>query len=279
MAAATGKEQRDAYARLRAVIGPALTVYCLCAVYDVPFDAEAADGAETWAEYAKEAPEGRTFAEGETDVNAALLAGMDREERWETVWGDGYSENDYRRLDDLYRTMTAQLDAAGGLIDKQQEDTARYCSRLALEREKLIRRPDKDNVAMAKNLDDMIRKNLQDCNMRKADQLPTQKQRLDGFVDAMKKKWGLGAEMTREDVLNVFYAWCKRKKYTMTTDAADHMLLAILKTMAKNADQPEPDDLELAFRMGEYSEEFEELPNEEEEEVYRYRGYVRNEFG
>ena len=65
----------------------------------------------------------------------------------------------------------------------------------------------------------------------------------------------------------------------MTTDAADHMLLAILKTMAKNADQPEPDDLELAFRTGEYSEEFEELPNEEEEEVYRYRGYVRNEFG
>lgn len=265
---------KSAFARLAGPLGTDLALFCLCAAEDVRYQPET--GAESWDEYLEMmGPEPGEFLDGETDVNAAILAGMDTSERWKIVWGEDYSENEYKRLDHLYSTMTAQLDAAGGFIDKQQEDTARYCSRLALEREKLTRNPDKDNVAMAKNLDDMIRKNLQDCNMRKADILPSQKQRPDGFVDALRKKLGLSVEMTYDDVMQAFYAWCRKKKYGITADAMEHCLLSILNTMAKNDDRPEISDLPEDMGLAAFESEFAEEPNDQEIETYRYMGLVR----
>ena len=58
------------------------------------------------------------------------------------------------------------------------------------------------------------------------------------------------------------------------TATPEQMLLAILKAMAKNADQPEPDDLELAFRSGEYSEEF-LLPDLAHDQKRRGARYAR----
>lgn len=285
MAFPNAKEQKQAFDRLCETFSPSLAAFCLCAVYNVPFDAEIE--AEHWEEYLaglNQVGHGEGFADGQTDVNAAILGGMDEQERWERVWGFGnektpYSENDYRRLDELYKSMTAQLDSVGGLIDKQQEDTARTCARMALQRDKLILSRNKDDVATAKNFDEMIRKNLADCNMRKADILPSQKQRLDGFVDALKKRTDLTPDMTQEDVLQVFYDWLHKKKYPITTDAADHMLLSIQRTMAKNNDMPEPTDLERSMRFDAFASEFAPEPNEQERETYEYLHLLRGEFG
>lgn len=257
------------YSRLVSHLGHYLARFCLCAVFDVPFDPEIE--AESWEEYRKEVS--GTFTDGETDVNTAIMAGMPTEERWKTVWGDDYSESDYRQLDELYRTMTSQLDATGG-IDRQQEDTARTCAMMALEHRKLIRKADKDSVTMAKQYDQMIRDNLRDSNMRKADILPSQAQRLDGFVDAMRKA-GLNVDMTADDVFEWFFIKCKEKKYEMTTDAADWMLLSILRTMAKNDDLPEPMDLDEDMSLAAFESEFAPEPNEAENEAYEYLGIVR----
>ena len=261
--------ERMIYTRLVPHLGQYLTRFCLCAVFDVSFDPEIE--ADSWEEYKKEVT--GTFADGETDVNTAIMAGMPTEERWKTVWGDDYSESDYRQLDDLYRTMTSQLDATGG-IDRQQEDTARTCAMMALEHRKLIRKADKDSVTMAKQYDQMIRDNLRDSNMRKADILPSQAQRLDGFVDAMRKN-GLNVDMTADDVFEWFYRKCKEKKYEMTTDAADWMLLSILRTMAKNDDLPEPMDLSEDMSLAAFESEFAPEPNDAESEAYEYLGLVR----
>lgn len=262
------------YTRLVPHLGHHLTRFCLCAVFDVAFDADIkADG---WEKYVKSVK--GTFADGDMDINSALMAGMDAEDRWATVWGDGYSENDYKQLDDLYRTMTAQLDDTGG-IDRQQDDTARTCAMMALQRNKLIRSRDKDDISMAKNLDDMIRKNLQDSNMRKADILPSAQQRPDGFVDALKKKLGLKMDMTKEDVMQAFFNWCRSKRYPETVDAEEHAMMAILRTMQKNDDLPEPSDLPTELDFGPYEAQFEKEPNEMEEDAYSYLGLVRGEFG
>lgn len=267
----TKNEQEMAFSRLESVIGSELALFCLCAVFNVPY--ESGSEAESWIQYMAE-KEGEEFTNGVTDVQIAMLADMPSQERWETLWGDGYTEADYKQLDDLYRTMTSQLDATGG-IDRQQEDTARTCAMMALEHRKLIRKADKDSVAMAKQYDQMIRDNLKDSNMRKADILPTQAQRLDGFVDALRKS-GLSPEMTQEDVLNVFFAWLKKKKYPeMTTDAADWMLLSILRTMAKNDDLVEPMELDEDMSLAAFESEFAEEPNEQENEAYEYLGLVR----
>ncbi len=267
----TKAEQELAFARLRPMIGREMALYCLCAVMDKPY-AQDSD-ADTWEEY-EESAKNAAFSDGETDPNAAMLAGMPTQERWETVWGEGYTESDYKQLDDLYRTMTAQLDDTGG-IDRQQEDTARTCAMMALQRNKLIRSRAKDDIDTAAKFDKMIRENLKDSNMRKADILPTQAQRLDGFVDALRKA-GLAPDMTQEDVLNVIYSWLKRKKYpNMTTDAADWMLLSILRTMARNDDLPEPAELDEDMSLAAFESEFADEPNEEEDAAYEYLGFVR----
>lgn len=267
--------------RLSNTVGGPLAIFCMCAVADLPCDTTVeADGWDDYQSIIESRKQIRIgFASGETDVHNAIRAGMEQHELWELTWGEGYSDSEYRRLDDLYTTMTAQLDAAGGLIDKQQEDTARYCSHMALQREELIRTKDKENIQMAKMLDEMIRKNLEDCKMRIADQLPTQKQRMDGFVDALWKKFGLdAATMTQEDVLQVIYSWQRRKKYPMTTDAADHMLFSIITTTAKNNDMPLHNDLDDDLRFEQYGSEFEQDPNQQEKETYQYLGLARNVF-
>lgn len=269
-------EQELAYNRLEGTIGRDMALYCLCAVFNLPYHPDSE--ADTWAEY-RESIEKGEFLEGETNANVALIAGMPTQERWATLWGDGYSESDYMQLDDLYRTMTAQLDATGG-IDPQQDDTARTCARMALNRNKLILNyKDKDAISTANTLDKMIRDNLKDSNMRKADILPSAQQRPDGFVDALKKKYGLNiADMTKDDVMQAFFTWCHSKHYPETVDAEEHAMMAILKTMQKNDDLLEPQELPKDLDFGPYKAQFEEEPNEQEEEAYRYLGLVRGEY-
>ncbi len=270
----TKNEQEIIFSRLQSALGDEIALFCLCAVFDVPY--EAASDAETWNEYLAEKEKG-SFSDGITDIQAAVLAGLPSQERWETLWGEGYSDSDYKQLDDLYRTMTAQLDATGG-IDPQQDDTARTCAMMALQRNKLIRSKDKDSIAMAKNLDGMIRENLKDANMRKADILPSAQQRPDGFVDALRKKYGLTMEMTKDDVLQAFFNWCRSKHYPETIDAEEHAMMAILRTMQKNDDLPEPTELPDAFDFGPYEAQFEREPNEVEQEAYEYLQIVRGEY-
>lgn len=264
------------FSRLKTIIGRDMALYCICAVANVPYVSD--NDAESWTEYCELISKGE-FADGETDANAALLAGMPTQERWETVWGDGYTEADYRQLDDLFKTMTAQLDSTGGL-DPQQQDTARTCARMALNRNKLILNfRDKDSISTANTLDKMIRENLKDSNMRKADILPNAQQRPDGFVDALKKKFGLTMEMTKDDVLQAFFTWCRSKHYPETIDAEEHAMMAILRTMQKNDDMPEPQALPQELDFGQYAAQFEEEPNEVEQDAYEYLGIVRGEFG
>ena len=264
------------FSRMKTIIGRDMALYCICAVANVPYVSD--NDAESWKEYCDLISKGE-FADGETDANAALLAGMPTQERWETVWGDGYTEADYRQLDDLFKTMTAQLDSTGGL-DPQQQDTARTCARMALNRNKLILNfRDKDSISTANTLDKMIRENLKDSNMRKADILPNAQQRPDGFVDALKKKFGLTMEMTKDDVLQAFFTWCRSKHYPETIDAEEHAMMAILRTMQKNDDMPEPQALPQELDFGQYAAQFEEEPNEVEQDAYEYLGIVRGEFG
>ena len=276
------KMQRVTFERLSAVLSPSVAIFCICAAWDFPFYGEFANEAESWSGYLnalnEDGIEG-AFADGETDFNGAVIAGMDKKERWETIWGEGYSENDYKRLDELYLTMTAQLNELGGNIDRQQEDTARTCARMALQRDKLIRSQNKDDVATAKNFDEMIRKNLADANMRKADILPNQKQRLDGIADAIRKKFGVeDGELTYDQTMTAFYKWCKERKHPQTVDAEEHALLAILRNIQKTDDMPEPTELPDDMRLGNFANEFAKLPNEAEQETYNYLHLVREQF-
>ncbi len=265
------KQAKIDYERLSAVIGQDLALYCVCAVYDIAYNAES--DAEDFSEYVKKHGD-LVFETGNTDVQTALLSGMDETERWHTIWGDGYSESDYKQLDDLYQTMTSQLDATGG-IDRQQEDTARTCAMMALEHRKLIRKADKDSVAMAKQYDQMIRENLKDSNMRKADILPSAQQKLPAIVNVLKDRLGLKMEMTQDDVWQSFHKWCNKKKYPFTLDAAEQIVMLILNLIQKNDDLPELSEAPSEMDFESHAAEFEKDISDEENESYDYLGLER----
>lgn len=271
----TKTEQEIIFSRLKSALGDELALFCMCAVFDKPYETES--DAETWAEYLSGKEKG-DFSDGATDVNAAILAGMPTQERWERMWGEGYSESDYKQLDYYYSVMISQLDGRGGL-DPQQKDAAMSGAKMRLNKDKLLLNyKDKDAISSAKQLDQMIRETLKDSNMRKADILPSAQQRPDGFVDALRKKYGLTMEMTKDDVMQAFFSWCASKHYPQTVDAEEHAMMAILRTMQKNDDLPEPTELPDAFDFGPYAAQFEVEPNGTEEEVYEYLGIVRGEY-
>lgn len=277
-------DEESAFNRLCLSVGEQMARFCLCAVLDVRFDAEAE--ARNWREYA-EATDG-AFADGETDVNTALMAGMDQEELWETIWGEQYTGPDYRRLDELFHVFTAQLAGTGGMNAKQI-DAARFCAKMRLEVERILRglsatgpevkgSDKKQMAATMKDLTAMINTTLKEASMRDEDVPRSAQQRMDGFVMALQKA-GLGVDMTEDDVFRWFYGKCREHKYTMTRDAADQMLLIILQTMAKNNDEPVPAELGHGMSLAGFEGEFAPGPNEQEKEVYDYCGLTRGGAG
>lgn len=265
------------FLKLSELIGKKLAIFCCCAVSNTAYRPEIANEETDWASYQKSVT--GAFPDGETNIAVVLGEESSQEERWLKEWGTGdekhpYTMQDWRRLDELFTIMTGQLDDLGGL-DPQQVDTARVCAHMALRREKLIASSRKEDIDMAVKLDKMIRENLSDCNMRKKDVLVSQVQRPDGFVEAMKKRWGKGADLTMDDAMSIFHDWLKDRNYPQTMDAAEHEILAILRTMQKNDGEMEMTELPSFATLDEYSGEFASEPNEAEDEVYQYLGISR----
>ena len=112
-------EQELTFSRLSSTVGRDVALFCMCAVYDLPYFSE--NDADTWGEYC-ESVESGDFLSGEKDVNAALLAGMPTQDRWATIWGDGYTEADYADVKNLQCSGMEELRfLAIAIIDQDLE--------------------------------------------------------------------------------------------------------------------------------------------------------------
>ena len=275
-------EISERFLDLASVVGGDIALYCICAALNLPVYTDSS--VPTWEAYLKVLAGKKrqaSFIDGETDVQTILLSGASEQERWERDWGTGdpnspYTVQDYKTLDSIFRTYSARLDAAGGM-DAQQEDTLRYCSSMRLLRDKCIARGDKESIQKAATLDKMIQDGFASENLRKKDAKPIENARVDGIIDAIQKKYGVGAEMTKAQFLEIFYKWCRSKRYPETVDAAEHAMLAVINTMRANNDLPETPVLPENAKMGEYANEFAEEPNETEQDVYEYLNLTRND--
>ena len=268
---------------LASIVGGDIALYCLCAAYNLPVYAE--EPIPSWTEYLNildGIKRTETFIDGETDVESILLRGATEAERWESEWGTGdpdnpYTAKDYKTLDSIFKTYSSRLDAAGGM-DAQQEDTLRHCTRMALLRDKCIAKGDTDSIKKAATLDKMIQDNFSSENLRKKDAKPIENARVDGIIDAMQKKYGVSAEMTKAQFLEIFFKWCHSKRYPETVDAAEYAMLAIINTMRANNDLPDVPELpKEASGMSAYAEEFAPEPNETEQGVYEYLNLTRKD--
>lgn len=270
--------------RLNAILGPDIAFFIVCAYVDVPYKPKIA--AKDWKAYLAKLRESwkKDFKDGETDIRGAVKNGMSEQERWEAEWGYGdvnnpYTPADYRRLDEILKTLSARN--IGGM-DAQQEFTLRYCAQMALLRDKNVVKDDAESIKKAKALDAMIQDNLAAESLRKKDVGQEQTARLDGIVDAMKRKYGFGPELTRAQAEEACARWMMDRHYNCTRDAAEHAILSIINAIRINSDLPVLPELPTEAQLKDHDREFERAlsaASEREKAVYDYLGIKRGMLG
>ena len=278
------EEVRGVWERLNETLGSDIAFFIVCAWVNIPYKPRIA--AKNWETYVAKLKDGwrKDFKDGETDIRGAVKNGMSEQERWESEWGLGdrsnpYTPSDYRRLDEIMKTLSARN---GQAMDAQQEFTLRYCAQMALLREKNLVKGDTESVAKAKTLDKMIQDNLASENLRKKDEGPEVVARLDGIVEAVKKKYGYCAELTRAQAEEVCSKWLTERHYSCTKDAAEHALLSFINATRINSDLPALMELPTEAQLAAHAREFENALSgaaEREKAVYEYLGLKRGKIG
>lgn len=278
------EEVRAVWSRLNETLGQDIAFFIVCAWVDIPYKPKIA--AKSWETYVAKLKDNwkKDFKDGETDIRGAVKNGMSEQERWESEWGLGdksnpYTPSDYRRMDEIMKTLSARN---GEAMDAQQEFTLRYCSQMALLREKNLVKGDTDSVSKAKVLDKMIQDNLASENLRKKDAGPELVARMDGIVEAMKKKYGFGAELTRAQAEEACAKWLTERHYSCTKDAAEHALLSLINATRINSDLPVLPELPTEAQLAAHAREFENAlsgASEREKAVYEYLGLKRGRIG
>lgn len=296
------------YDALAEKTGEALAYFYCCIAFNVPFEIEAVPRDENlkspWIEYldqlrrntkSRGEEELRGFLEGITDITKVFGADLDGGEFGKVLslealgrakkpgtakqrekWGPGpskkpYTAKDYQELDRIYRALSADLTAQGGLSDKQ-EYILKDCTTLEIEKQNYI---EAGMIDKAQKINNMIQTNLASENLRKKDEKPIEDIRIDSIVEALEKKGYMknGKLLSYEKLLEKLRG--DTPIYPYTKDAADQMLLYIINTSKANDGLPELSTLPDEYRIKDEHGEFAALPSQKEKEAYEKLGIIR----
>lgn len=267
------KRAKNRFRELVDDVGYEIALYCYCAVNDLEYKPEVV--VDNWHEYTAKVD--KEFRFGDMSVQHAFEKSLSDVDKWKMVWGIGdenkpYTIEDYKRLDKLFDTYSSRLQKAGGM-DAVQDDTLRVCSKMRLEADKALAKGGKDNIQIASQLNKMIQDNLSSEQLRKKDSKPIETAKIDGIVDAIARKYGVGVELTYDDAIEICSKWLANHHYNMTMDAAEHVLLAIINTTRGNDDLPELHTLPPKARFDmTLASQFSDEPNDLENDAYDYLG-------
>lgn len=195
-------------------------------------------------------------------------------------WGSGgtknpYTDDDYDELDRIFKALSSDLMASGGLTTKQ-DFILQNCAKWTLEMQKATENGD---FTQAKKLNDIIQSNLSSENLRKKDARPAEALRIDGVVDALEKAGLLkdGKQCSPDKMFQILFG--RPPKYAYTKDAAEKVLLSIINRTRSNDGLPElamlPEEDLLTDELGEFAKE----PNNAECEAYNKLGLIRDARG
>lgn len=280
---ATGEIVNQRFLDLASIVGGDIALFCFCAFLNLPLDmSEETTDWESYCQRLLEKPGAPNFIDGEVDIEVVLENSQTEWYRWRLIWGEGnpdnpYTAQDYRFLDALFKTYSARLEAGGGM-DAQQEDTLRDCCKSRLLADKSRALGTKEGVEIYTKLNKTIQDNLSSENLRRKDAKPIETARVDGIIAALQKKYGVGMELSKDQACEIFFKWTKSHRYPETLDAAEQAMMAIINTTRANNDLPELPDIPKDVRALEnYQSEFAIIPNEMEDEAYKYLGIERRD--
>ena len=180
-------------------------------------------------------------------------------------WGYGpedrpYTQDDYDALDKFYEALTENR----ANVTKQIEMAIRNICVMKLEQQYSIY---KGNFAEAKRLEDIIKAEMEGEQLRKKDELPQDRRRLDDIVLACERAGLVGKSY--EELLDILGSRLFHTRYGYTLDAADQMLLFIVNATRTNEGYAELDRLPDDFAIQDPLGEFAEKPNEVEKQIYK----------
>ena len=187
-------------------------------------------------------------------------------EFWGKSYGtdsEPYTDADY---DALNRVYDAMAEGRSGLSTQSQiaiQDIARW----TLERDKLMANKEFDD---AKKVDAMIEKLKESEQLRKKDELPQDRARLDDIIKACERA-GLNL-MDYEELKRQLATYMFHTPYGYTRDAADQMLLYIRNATAFNEGVAEVDRLPNEFAIVDTLGEFAQERDDQEKQTYKELG-------
>ena len=293
--------QNQYYVWLAKIVGSDLA-YFYCAIkFDVPYVPEQIKKSYTFrmeygpwggyitalraAKYHDTNNRWAAFADGNTDIRTAFarLAELGAEstielkeqksrdaEENEYLWGKTYGEHgkrytaaDYEALNRVYDAMTEGRSGISAQSKMAIQDIARW----TLERDKLMAAKEFDD---AKKVDAMIEKLKESEQLRKKDELPQDRARLDDIVKAVERA-GLNL-MDYDELRRQLATFMFHTPYGYTRDAADQMLLLIRNATAFNENVPEIDRLPDEFAMSDPLGEFATSQDDTERAIYKDLG-------
>lgn len=176
---------------------------------------------------------------------------------------DPYTGDDYDALSKAYNALTCDRP----YLSKQSELVIQDICKWTLERDKCMA---KKEYADAQKIQGMIDKAKESESLRKKDELPQDRVRLDDIVLAVQRA-GLPImdydELCKELANRAFH-----KRYPYTRDAADQMLLKIRNATAWNESRGEVDRLEPEFAIQDDLGEFSTKQDQTERKIYKQLG-------
>ena len=286
--------QNQYFLRLARIVGSDIAYFFCCVKFDVPYVATAIKASYKykrefgpWGGYitALRAAKWHTknnkwngFADGEVSIKKAFKAlkdlgaespeellerkERDKEEN-QDFWGKDYSDEDYAALNRVWDAMT---EGRAGISTQSQiaiQDIAKW----TLERDKLMAAKEFDD---AKKVDAMIEKLKESEQLRKKDELPQDRARLDDIVKAVERA-NLNM-MNYDELCRQLSTYMFHSPYGYTRDAADQMVLLIRNATAINEGVPEidrlPDEFAIVDTLGEFAAE----RDGKEKTIYRELG-------
>lgn len=290
--------QNSYFVVLAKIVGSDLAYFYCCVKFDVPYVPRAIKASYKYraergpwggyitalraAHYHTQDDRWAGFADGIVEIKKAFtglkdlraenpeeeLERQEKDSAWNLeTWGKGpkgkaYTEADYEALNKVYDAMSE-----GRFVSPQSELAIKSIAKWTLERDKLIAEKDFANAA---KLSTMIEKEKESEQLRKKDELPQDRTRLDDIVKAVERA-GLHM-MNYDELVKELATYMLHTPYGYTRDAADQMLLYMRNATAWNENVPEVDRLEQEFAIIDQLGEFAPKADDRERETYRELG-------
>lgn len=201
-------------------------------------------------------------------------------EKQREFWGERPLWQNLPMTNDIYNELDRRFEAKkvrykGITIDEMLVDTLKKLCRLETAQDYL------QSIGDASSFD-KVQKSINSINeaeqLRKKDEKPVEALRLDSMVLALENA-GLmenGDLLTYDELVDVLRdKFVKSKKYNYSLDVADQVILDIMNSMRKNADEPTLINLPEEYAAVDEYGEFEPNETEQEKEAKRYAGLTK----